>query len=48
VLSPLEWEVLVLVPVVGVAACFAGLRLYERLLRHHHAGRSAPVSPPSG
>jgi len=37
VLSPLEWEVLVLVPVVGVAACFAGLRLYERLLRRHAA-----------
>jgi hypothetical protein len=32
-LSPLHWQVLVLVPVIGVVGCFAGLRLYERLLR---------------
>ncbi len=33
VLSPLQWQVLVLVPVIGVVAGFIGLRLYERLLR---------------
>jgi hypothetical protein len=32
-LSPLQWDVLVLVPAIGVVACFTGLRLYERLLR---------------
>jgi len=32
-LSPLQWQVLVLVPVIGVVAGFIGLRLYERLLR---------------
>ena len=32
-LSPLKWQALVLVPVIGVAAFFIGLRLYERLLR---------------
>jgi hypothetical protein len=29
-LSPLKWQFLVLVPVLGVAAGFTGLRLYER------------------
>jgi len=33
VLSPLQWQDLVLVPLAGVAAGLAGLRLYERLLR---------------
>jgi hypothetical protein len=33
VLSPLHWEALMLVPVVGVVAGFTGLRLYERRLR---------------
>jgi hypothetical protein len=33
VLSPLQWQVLVLVPVIGVVAGLIGLRLYERLLR---------------
>jgi hypothetical protein len=37
VLSPLEWQVLVLVPVIGVAAGVTGLRLYERLLRRRAA-----------
>ena len=37
VLSPLHWQVLVLVPVIGVAACFTGLRLYERLLRRRES-----------
>jgi hypothetical protein len=32
-LSPLQWQDLVLVPLIGVVACFIGLRLYERLLR---------------
>jgi hypothetical protein len=32
-LSPLKWEVLVLVPVIGVVGGFTGLRLYERRLR---------------
>ncbi len=32
-LSPLQWQDLVLVPVIGVVACFIGLRLYERRLR---------------
>ena len=32
-LSPLQWQDLVLVPLIGVVACFTGLRLYERLLR---------------
>jgi hypothetical protein len=31
-LSPLEWQALVLVPVIGVVAGLIGLRLYERLL----------------
>jgi hypothetical protein len=33
-LSPLRWQILVLVPVIGVVAGFTGLRLYERRLRH--------------
>jgi hypothetical protein len=36
-LSPLQWQLLVLVPVIGVAACLTGLRLYERLLRRRTA-----------
>jgi hypothetical protein len=32
-LSPLQWHLLVLVPAIGVAACFTGLRVYERWLR---------------
>jgi len=32
-LSPLKWEFLVLVPVIGVVAGVAGLRFYERRLR---------------
>jgi hypothetical protein len=32
-LSPLQWQDLVLVPVIGVVAGLIGLRLYERLLR---------------
>jgi hypothetical protein len=32
VLSPLEWQALVLVPVIGVAAGFVGLRLAADLL----------------
>jgi hypothetical protein len=38
-LSPLQWQVLVLVPVSGVVADLVGLRLYERLLRRRYAGR---------
>lgn len=33
VLSPLQWQVLVLAPVIGVVAGFIGLGFYERLLR---------------
>jgi hypothetical protein len=33
VLSPFQWQDLVLVPVIGVVAGFTGQRLYERLLR---------------
>ncbi len=33
VLSPMKWEVLALVPAIGVVAGFTGLRLYERRLR---------------
>jgi len=32
VLSPVQWEVLMLVPLTGVVVGFIGLRLYERLL----------------
>jgi hypothetical protein len=32
-LSRLQWQDLVLVPVIGVVAGLIGLRLYERLLR---------------
>jgi hypothetical protein len=32
-LSPVKWEFLALVPLIGVAAGFAGLRFYERRLR---------------
>ena len=38
-LSPFQWQVLVLVPVTGVAAGSIGLRCYERLLR-----RRAPTA----
>jgi hypothetical protein len=31
-LSPLQWQDLVLIPVIGVVACFTGPRLHERLL----------------
>jgi len=50
VLSPLQWQVLVLVPVIGVVAGFIGLRLYERLLRRRAAIAQGdhPVSPPPG
>lgn len=37
-LSPLKWEVLVLVPVIGVIAGFIGLRLYESLLGRRGSG----------
>jgi len=37
-LSPLKWEVLVLVPVIGVVAGFTSLRLYERLLGRRGSG----------
>jgi hypothetical protein len=33
ILSPLHWQDLVLVPVIGMVADLIGLRLYERLLR---------------
>jgi len=36
-LSPLQWQDLVLVPVIGVVAGFTGLRLYERLLRRRES-----------
>ena len=39
VLSPLQWQTLVLVPVIGVVTCFIGLRLYERLLRRRAAAQ---------
>jgi hypothetical protein len=39
-LSPLQWQDLVLVPVIGVVACFIGLRLYERLLRRREAEKA--------
>jgi Trk-type K+ transport system membrane component len=29
----MQWQPLVLIPVIGVITCFTGLRLYERLLR---------------
>ena len=38
VLSPFQWQILVLVPVIGVVAGFIGLRLYERLLRRRESG----------
>jgi hypothetical protein len=40
VLSPLQWQDLVLVPVIGVVACFIGLRLYERRLRRREAEKA--------
>ena len=47
VLSPFQWQILVLVPVIGVVAGFIGLRLYERLLRRRTAtAQGDPVSPP--
>jgi hypothetical protein len=36
-LSPLHWQALVLVPVIGVVADFVGLRLYEHRLRRRAA-----------
>jgi len=36
-LSSLQWQDLVLVPVIGVVAGFIGLRLYERLLRRRES-----------
>jgi hypothetical protein len=36
-LSPLQWDILVLVPAIGVVACYTGLRLYEHLLRRRAA-----------
>jgi hypothetical protein len=39
-LSPLQWQDLVLVPAIGVVACFIGLRLYERLLRRREAEKA--------
>lgn len=39
-LSPLQWQVLVLVPVIGVVAGFIGLRFYERLLRRREPERA--------
>jgi hypothetical protein len=36
-LSPLQWQFLVLVPVIVVDVGFLGLRLYERLLRRRAA-----------
>ena len=41
-LSPLQWQDLVLVPVIGVVACFLGLRLYERRLRRRAATSAGP------
>ena len=38
VLSPLHWQALVLVPVIGVIAGFIGLRLYESLLGRRGSG----------
>jgi hypothetical protein len=32
-LSPMKWEFLVLVPLIGVVAGLAGLRFYERRVR---------------
>jgi hypothetical protein len=32
-LSPFQWQDLVLIPVIGVVAGFTGLRVYERSLR---------------
>jgi hypothetical protein len=41
-LSPLQWQDLVLVPLIGVVACFIGLRLYERQLRRRAATSAEP------
>jgi hypothetical protein len=40
-LSPFHWQVLVLVPVIGVLAGFIGLRLYERLLRRREPEKAS-------
>jgi len=40
VLSPLQWQDLVLVPVIGVVTGFIGLRLYERLLRRRESEKA--------
>jgi hypothetical protein len=40
-LSPFHWQVLVLVPVIGVVAGLAGLRLYERLLRRREPEKAS-------
>ncbi|MGH3153436.1 MAG: hypothetical protein ACRDOB_22260 [Streptosporangiaceae bacterium] len=39
-LSPFQWQDLVLVPVLGVAAGFTGLRLYERRLRRRESEKA--------
>jgi hypothetical protein len=41
VLSPFQWQALVLVPVICVVAGFTGLRLYERLLRRPESEKAA-------
>jgi hypothetical protein len=41
VLSPMKWEVLVLVPLIGVVAGFAGLRLRERQLRRREPEKAS-------
>jgi hypothetical protein len=40
ILSPFQWQALVLVPVIGVVAGFIGLRLYERLLRRRESEKA--------
>ena len=39
--EPVQWQALVLVPVIGVITCFIGLRLYERLLRRREPEKQA-------
>jgi len=41
VLTSFQWQALVLVPVIGVVAGLAGLRLYERLLRRRESEQAA-------
>lgn len=49
-LSPMQWQLLFLVPVVGVVAGFTGLRRYERLLRRRAATApdDGPARPAAG